>query len=112
MIERVGPLQPSPAQGAWWRRVGRRNLAYVAFVVSLVPIGMILEGSGPGGPDRGGGIMAALLLGGIGSVAFILVNAVLVVVALVQGQAVKKPLFACVVPIAVIGGILMFENIL
>jgi hypothetical protein len=74
MIEPVGPSQPSPAQDAWWRRVGRRNLAYVVFVVSLVPFGMILEGGGPGGPDRGGGVMAALLLGGVGSTAFILVH--------------------------------------
>lgn len=44
----------------------------------------------------------ALLLGGAGSWAFILVNAILVVVALVKGQAVEKPLIACVFPSTVV----------
>ena len=99
------------ARAAWWRRFGRRNLAYVAFVVLLVPFGMVLEASGPGGPDRGGGISAALMMWAIGSAAFFIVNVVLLVVALAKGRPPVKPLIGCALPIAIIVGTLMSEDI-
>ncbi len=49
---------------SWWRRFGLRNWGYLAFVALLVPFGIALEASGPGGPDRGGGVAAAVMLGG------------------------------------------------
>ena len=66
MSETIGQASGT-APTSWWRRFGRRNWAYLAFVVLLVPFGIALEASGPGGPDRGGGVAAALMLGGIGT---------------------------------------------
>ena len=83
-VEPPGPLLPTVR---WWRRFGRRNLGYIAFVVLVIPFGIALEASGPGGPDRGGGVGAALMLWGIVSLAFFAVNAALLVFALRKGAA-------------------------
>jgi hypothetical protein len=72
---------------------------------------MALEASGPHGPDRGGGIMAALMLWVIGSIAFFVVNAVLLVIALAKGRPAGKPLIACALPVAVIVGTMMLEGV-
>jgi len=42
-------------------------MAYLVFLALLIPLGIALEASGPGGPDGGGGVGAAVMLGGIGS---------------------------------------------
>ena len=94
-----------------WRRFGRRNIAYIAFVILLVPFGMALEASGPGGPDRGGGVAAALMLGGIGTAVFFVVNAILLIVALVKNRPAAKPAIACALPIAIVLGMLLLEEI-
>ena len=103
------PDNPRPQ---WWRRFGRRNLGYIAFVVLLIPFGIALEASGPGGPDRGGGVMAALMLWGVESLAFFAVNTVLLVVALIKGWPPGKPLIACAMPIAVLVGSLMLTGLM
>jgi hypothetical protein len=85
-----------------WKQFGRRNIAYIAFVVLLIPFGIALEASGPGGPDRGGGVGAALMIWGVGSLAFFVVNAVLLVFALVRSQPVAKAFVACALPVGLI----------
>ena len=94
---------------SWWRRFGGRNWAYLAFVALLVPFGIALEASGPGGPDRGGGVAAALMLGGIGTALFFAINAVLLIIALVKNQPAAKPAIACALPIAIVLGMLLLE---
>jgi hypothetical protein len=110
MSECIG--QAAPARPAWWRRFGRRNIAYIAFVVLLVPFGIALEASGPGGPDRGGGVAAVLMLGGIGTAMFFLANAILLIVALVKNRTATKPAIACALPIAIVLGMLLLEEII
>jgi hypothetical protein len=112
MSDPLQAAQSTPARPTWWRRFGRRNIAYAAFVVLLVPFGMVLEATGPTGPDRGGGIMAALMLWGIGSLAFFVVNAILLVVALVKGRPAAKPAIACALPFAIIVGVPMSQSIM
>jgi hypothetical protein len=104
--------QSASARPAWWRRFGRRNLAYVAFVVLLIPFGMVLEATGPTGPDRGGGVMAALMLWGSGSLVFFVVNVILLVVALTIGRPAAKPAIACALPFAIIIGVLLSQSIM
>ena len=108
MSETIGQASGT-APISWWRRFGRRNWAYLAFVVLLVPFGIALEASGPGGPDRGGGVAAALMLGGIGTALFFLINAVLLIIALVKKQPAGKPAIACALPIAIVLGMLLLE---
>jgi hypothetical protein len=108
------PLQAArstQARPAWWRRFGRRNLAYIAFVALLVPLGMVLEATGPAGPDRGGGVWTALLLWVIGSIAFFVVNAMLMMIALAKGRPAGKPAIACALPVAVIVGTMILEGV-
>jgi hypothetical protein len=94
----LNPERDSEPRTPWWKRFGRRNLAYIAFVVLLIPFGIALEASGPGGPDRGGGVGAAVMIWGIGSLAFFVVNAVLLVFALVRSQPAAKAFVACALP--------------
>jgi hypothetical protein len=98
------------APTSWWRRFGRRNWAYLAFVALLVPFGIALEASGPGGPDRGGGVAAALMLGGIGTALFFVINAVLLIIALLKNQPAAKPAIACALPIAIVFGMFLLEE--
>jgi hypothetical protein len=98
-MEPPGPILPTLR---WWSRFGRRDLGHIVFVVLLIPFGIALEASGPGGPDRGGGVGAALMLWGIVSLAFFVVNAALLVLALVKWQPAAKPFIACALPVALI----------
>jgi hypothetical protein len=101
-----GTVRPS-----WWRRFGRRNWLYLAFVILLIPFGIALEASGPGGPNRGGGVAAALMLGGIGTALFFVVNAALLIIALVKKRPAGKPAIACALPIAIVLGMLLLEEL-
>jgi len=76
----------------------------------LVPVGMALEASGPGGPDRGGGEFAAVMLGCIGSALFFIINAALLIVALVKNRPAAKPAIACALPLAIILGVFLLEQ--
>jgi hypothetical protein len=83
----------------WAALVGRRNIAYVVFVSLLVPFGKFMEAAGPQGPASGGGIMAAIILWGVVSLIFFIVNAGLAIGAIVRGRSALKPLIACALPI-------------
>ena len=111
MSETVGQALPPPIPESWWRRFGWRNWAYLAFVILLVPFGIALEASGPGGPDRGGGLAAALIVGGIGTALFFLINLVLLIVALAKNRPAGKPAIACALPIVIILGTFLLEEL-
>jgi hypothetical protein len=83
----------------WAALIGRRNIAYVVFVSLLVPFGMLLEASGPKGPDSGGGIMAAMILWSVVSLIFFIANAGLLISSLARRRSATKPLIACALPI-------------
>ena len=53
---------PPPPAASWFHRFGHRNIAYILFVVLLIPLGIAMEASGSRGPDAGGGITFALIL--------------------------------------------------
>src|SRR5205823_1200229 len=76
----------------------------------LIPLGIAMEASGPRGPDRGGGIAVALLLWGIVSGLFF-VNAGLAIVALARGRPPGKAPVGCALPIAIVFGMLLLEDI-
>ena len=92
--------------------LGRRNIAYVAFVIILVPTALLLESGGPSGPDAGGGIMLGIITWALVSLVFFLVNAVLLIIALAKGQPARKPLISCLLPILLILGTLLAEKIM
>jgi hypothetical protein len=94
----------------WWRRFGLRNWGYLAFLALLVPFGMALEASGPGGPDRGGGEFAAMMLGGIGTTLFFVINLILLIMAAVKNRPAGKPAIACALPIVILLGMMMLER--
>ncbi len=98
----------------WWRewpaRFGYRNIAYLAFVLALIPFGIKLEATGPSGPDSGGGLMAALALWAIGSCGFFVVNAILAIIAFVKNRPVGPALIACALPFLVILVVLISEE--
>lgn len=101
----------APVAARWLRAFGYRNVAYLAFIALLVPLGMALEASGPHGPDSGGGVMAAVMLWGAVSVGFILVNLILLVAALTKGRPAGAPLIACALPPAIVVVALMLEPV-
>jgi len=105
--------EPEPASPPtpWYRLLGRRNLAYAAFTVLLIPAAIWLESTGPRGPDSGGGIMAGLMLWGLASLAFFAVNAVLAVVAIVKGRPLAKPLLACALPLLIIAATMILQDL-
>lgn len=116
MSESLQELRPEPAgqptaQSGWIARWGRRNLAYIVFVALLIPAANALEASGPQGPDAGGGIMLGLIVWSLVSLVFFLTNAVLLIVALVNNGNALKPFIACLLPILVIVGVLVTEDL-
>jgi len=111
MTETIGQALPPPLPEIWWRRFGWRNWAYLAFIILLVPFGIALEASGPGGPDRGGGVAAAVMIGGIGTALFFLANLLLLIVALIKNRPAGKPAIACALPIAIILGMFLLEEL-
>lgn len=96
----------------WVAKVGRRNLAYVAFVVILVPLANLLEAGGPGGPDAGGGIMLGMILWALASLAFFVINLILLIRALAKNLPAVKPFIACLLPVLLIVGTLAAEDIM
>jgi len=105
------PPEPVSASLPWWRRIGRRNILYVLFVVLLIPASILLESTGPSGPDSGGGLMAGFMLWSLVSFGFFVVNAILLIVALVQNRPLTKPFLACILPVAIVLGTLVFEEL-
>lgn len=97
---------------SWIQTVGRRNLAYAAFVVLLVPLALLMEANGPQGPDSGGGMMFGFIIWGLVSLVFFLWNLVLLIRALVKQLPLQKPFIACALPVLLIVGTLMAEEIM
>lgn len=111
MAEKADGANGGDAPPTWLQSVGRRNLAYIAFVVILIPVANLLEASGPRGPDAGGGIMLGIILWALVSLVFFVVNAILLFVALAKQRPFQKPLVACLLPIAVIVATVMAEEL-
>jgi hypothetical protein len=95
----------------WVEMVGRRNIAYVAFVAGLVPLSLLLEANGPQGPDAGGGIMLGLILWGLGSLGYFVVNLILLIRDLARGRPAGKAFIACALPVLIIVGTMLAEEI-
>lgn len=95
----------------WIKRIGRRNICYVVFVAVLMPLSWALEESGPSGPDAGGGVMLGLIVWALVSVVFFLWNLVLLIRDLSRGVPAAKAFIACALPIAIIVGTLVVEDI-
>ena len=70
--------------------------------MSPIPFGIALEARGPGGPDRGGGVAAAIMRWGIVSTLFFLINAILVIVALARSKPFGHALIACALPLGLV----------
>ena len=100
-----------PVKTGWVKTWGRRNLAYLLFVIILIPIANLLEAGGPGGPDAGGGIMLGLIVWGLVSLVFFVVNAIMLITALVKGASAMKPFIACLLPVFAIVGTLLAEEL-
>nr|WP_298686256.1 hypothetical protein [uncultured Dongia sp.] len=96
----------------WVEKIGRRNLAYAAFVVVLLPLALLLEAGGPGGPDAGGGMMFGIIVWALASLGFFVVNLFLLVRALAKNLSARKPFIACLLPALLIGGTLLAEEIM
>lgn len=103
--------QTNPPAPNWLRRWGRRNLAYIAFVAVLIPAANVLEASGPQGPDSGGGMMLGLIVWALVSLVFFVWNAILLIAALVRNGNALKPFIACLLPILIIVGVLVTEDL-
>jgi len=95
----------------WLESVGRRNLAYIAFVLLLIPLANLLEANGPQGPDAGGGIMLGIIVWALVSLVFFVLNAILLIAALVRNGNALKPFIACLLPILVIVVVLVSEDL-
>jgi hypothetical protein len=100
-----------PLLREWAARIGRRNIAYVVFVSLLVPFAGLIEASGPRGPDAGGGVAAAIMLWVAVSAVFFLANLAALLVRLIRGQPIAKPLIACILPIVCFALPLLLEPI-
>lgn len=96
----------------WFEKVGRRNLGYIAFVAVLVPLALILEAGGPGGPDAGGGMMFGIIVWALVSLVFFVVNFILVIRNLAKGTSPRKALVACALPVLLVVGTLLAEDIM
>jgi uncharacterized membrane protein YhaH (DUF805 family) len=103
--------QASVPRSAIVGSIGRRNIGYVAFVASLIPLALLLEENGPSGPDAGGGIMFGLIVWALVSVAFFVINLILLIRDLARQRPVAKALIACTLPILAIVGTLVVEDI-
>ena len=93
-------------------RVGRRNIGYIIFVVLLIPLALLLEENGPSGPDAGGGIMFGLIVWALVSVAFFVINLILLIRDLARQRPAAKAFIACALPILAIVGTLVVEDIM
>lgn len=98
-------------RATWIRRFGRRNLSYILFVILLFPLAYLLEAGGLSGPDAGGGWVAGFMLWGLVSLIFFVSNAGLLIWALAKGRPALKPFIACLLPVLLILGTLLAEEI-
>ena len=80
------------------RSLGYRNLAYLAFVASLLPLALLADAYAHD-PEDGGGLGLALSLWAAVSVAFFLTNATLAVIAAARGRSLRVASIACCLPV-------------
>jgi hypothetical protein len=80
-------------------------------VALLIPAALALEAGGPSGPDSGGGMMFGFILWALVSALFFVWNLVLLIRDLMRGAAATKPFIACALPIVLVVGTLMVEDI-
>lgn len=95
----------------WVAKIGRRNIGYAAFIAVLFPLAFYLEESGPSGPDAGGGVMFGLIVWALVSVVFFVWNLILLIRDLTRGNTAVKPFIACALPVAIIVGTFVIEEI-
>lgn len=84
---------------ASWLKFGQRNILYIGFIGLLVPFGLALDGPRPPGAQSLGGIAFAMMLCGLVSLVFFLINAGLVVIDLAKGRRIAKALIGCALPL-------------
>ena len=84
---------------ASWLKFGQRNNLYIGFIVLLIPFGLALDGPRPPGTQSPGGIAFALMLCGVVSLVFFVMNAGLIVVDLSRGRRIAKALIGCALPL-------------
>lgn len=101
-----------PEREGWVARFGHRNISYIVFVIILIPLAYLLEAGGPSGSDAGGGLMAGIMLWGVVTLAFFVGNLGLLIWALAKGQPALKPFIACLLPVLLIVGTLLAEEIM
>lgn len=95
----------------WVGKIGRRNVAYIVFIAVLLPLAWALEESGPRGPDAGGGVMFGLIAWALVSGVFFIWNLILLIRDLSRGTSAVKPFIACALPVAIIVGSMVIEEI-
>jgi hypothetical protein len=80
------------------------NIGYVIFIVFLIALVVTLSvfGGEYAGADYGGLLLLAAMLFWVVSFIFFIVNAALLIVALITGRSAAKPLIGCALPILVI----------
>jgi hypothetical protein len=105
--------EPADLTPAAWLKFGQRNILYIGFVTLSVPFGMALDGRRLAGTQSLGGIAFALMLCGVVSAIFFVLNAGLVVVDLAKGRRVAKALIGCALPLVFgIGAVLIRRSMM
>jgi hypothetical protein len=104
--------EPADLTPAAWLKFGQRNILYIGFVVLLLPLGMALDGRSLAGTQSLGGIAFALMLCGVVSAIFFVLNAGLVVVDLAKGRRVAKALIGCALPLVVGTGAVLARRLM
>jgi hypothetical protein len=79
-------------------RLGRRNILYVLFVLLTIGSAILVETTGAGGTEGPRLVATLIWFWGIGSIGFFVVNAVLLMLAVVKGVSPRKAAIACALP--------------
>ena len=79
-------------------RFGRRNLLYILFVLLTIGSAILIEVTGASGVAGQRLVSVLVWFWGIGSIAFFVVNAVLVMLAVVKGNPARKATIGCALP--------------
>lgn len=103
MMSQAGSPFPAPdrAKGLTGA-VGRRNVAYVVATLVLLALALLIE-QFANGNDRGAGVLAGMLLWGLGSVVFFGINTLLILGWMVDQVRGGVPMVASPVSRAVLG---------
>ena len=104
--------EPADFTPASWLKFGQRNILYIGFVALSVPLGMALDGPRLAGTRSLGGFAFALMLCGVVSAIFFVMNAGLVVIDLAKGRRAAKALIGCALPLIFGVGALMVRRLM